>query len=104
MILTGIYKSVRLDLDSIAEVQSRKQHIAQRGLRSDSLQGPKGGGNHQIALTVLWTMQLAVKAREATIKVLSSYFRNRILIRLSKGGVQGSGLTTNYARKEGLIQ
>ena len=50
IILIVTYKSVRLDLDPIAEVLPRKQHLTRRGLWSDSLQGPNDGSDHQIAL------------------------------------------------------
>ena len=46
-LLKVTYKSARLNLKPIAEVQPRKHHLARRGLRSDSLQGPKEVGNHQ---------------------------------------------------------
>jgi hypothetical protein len=45
IILLGTYKSVRLDLNFIAEVHPRKMWLACKGLRSDSLQGPKDGGS-----------------------------------------------------------
>ena len=48
IILIVTYKSVRLDLNPVAEVQPRKHYLARRGSRSDLLQGPEDGGSTRL--------------------------------------------------------